>query len=115
MNTKFAHKVTELSDSVAHGPGVAQPAARQAAIHFARALTMNQAPDIESIPEGFAPYLKKVALYAYKTTDRDIQNLKERGYSEDEIYELTVSAALGASLARYEHSINLVQFCGNEQ
>ncbi|MCA9949026.1 MAG: hypothetical protein KDE48_05235 [Anaerolineales bacterium] len=108
MNTKFATTVTKLTASVAQGPGEVQSESRQAAINFARALTMGHASTTDDIPKGFAPYLKKVALYAYKTTDRDVQNLKDRGYSEDEIFELTVSTALGASLARYEHGMNLL-------
>ena len=53
-------------------------------------------------PPEFAPYLEKVRLHAYKVTDGDVQALKDAGYSEDEIFEHTVSAAVAAGLERLE-------------
>ena len=58
-------------------------------------------PDREAPPE-FASYLEKVRLHAYKTTDADVQALKDAGYSEDEIFEQTVSTAVAAGLERLE-------------
>ena len=53
-------------------------------------------------PERVAPtvlsaYLEKVRLYAYKVTDRDVDELKAAGFSEDEIFEQTVSAAVAST------------------
>jgi len=48
------------------------------------------------------PYLEKVRLHAYKVTDRDVEELKAAGVSEDEIFEHTVSAAVAAGLERLE-------------
>ena len=53
-------------------------------------------------PPDFAPYLDKVRKNAYKVTDADIQALKDAGYSEDVIFEETVSVAVAAGLARLE-------------
>jgi alkylhydroperoxidase family enzyme len=53
-------------------------------------------------PPDFATYLDKVRTQAYRVTDADVQALKDAGYSEDEIFELTVSAAVAAGLARLE-------------
>ena len=58
-------------------------------------------PDRPAPPE-FGPYLEKVRLHAYRVTDADVQALKDAGYSEDEIFEHTVSAAVAAGLARLE-------------
>ena len=58
-------------------------------------------PERKAPPE-FAPYLEKVRLHAYKVTDGDVQALKDAGYSEDEIFEHTVSAAVAAGLERLE-------------
>ena len=41
-------------------------------------------------------------LHAYRVTDADIQSLKDAGYSEDEIFEHTVSAAVAAGFTRLE-------------
>ena len=53
-------------------------------------------------PEEMARYLEKVRLHAYKVTDRDVEELKAAGFSEDEIFEHTVSAAVAAGLERLE-------------
>jgi alkylhydroperoxidase family enzyme len=43
-------------------------------------------------------YTAKVCDHADRVTDTDIEDLKVAGYNEDEIYEITVSAAVGAAL-----------------
>jgi len=53
-------------------------------------------------PIEMEPYLEKVRLHAYKVTDRDVEELKAAGVSEDEIFEHTVSAAVAAGLERLE-------------
>jgi alkylhydroperoxidase family enzyme len=58
-------------------------------------------PDREAPPD-FAPYLEKVRNNAYKVTDEDVQALKDSGYSEDVIFEQTVSVAVAAGLERLE-------------
>jgi alkylhydroperoxidase family enzyme len=56
-------------------------------------------PDREAPPE-LTPYLDKVRRNAYKVTDEDVRALKESGYSEDVIFEQTVSVAVAAGLER---------------
>lgn len=58
-------------------------------------------PEREAPPE-LAPYLEKVRANAYKVTDGDLQALKEAGYSEDVIFEQTVSVAVAAGLKRLD-------------
>ena len=53
-------------------------------------------------PAQMARYLEKVRLHAYKVTDRDVEELKAAGFSEDEIFEHTVAAATAAGLDRLE-------------
>jgi alkylhydroperoxidase family enzyme len=53
-------------------------------------------------PPEFATYLEKVRLHAYKVTDGDVQALKDSGFSEDEIFEQTVSTAVAAGFERLE-------------
>jgi alkylhydroperoxidase family enzyme len=58
-------------------------------------------PDRPAPPELVA-YLQKVRLHAYKVTDSDVDALKAAGFSEDEIFEHTVSAAAAAGLERLD-------------
>jgi alkylhydroperoxidase family enzyme len=65
-------------------------------------------PEREAPPE-FASYLEKVRLHAYKVTDADVQRLKDAGFSEDEIFEQTVSAAVAAGLERLEAGLGTLR------
>jgi alkylhydroperoxidase family enzyme len=58
-------------------------------------------PAREAPPE-LAAYLEKVRLHAHKVTDSDVEELKATGFSEDEIFEHTVSAAVAAGLERLD-------------
>ena len=53
-------------------------------------------------PTAAEAYLEKVRLHAYRVTDGDVEALKAAGLSEDEIFEATVAAAVGAGLARFD-------------
>jgi alkylhydroperoxidase family enzyme len=56
-------------------------------------------------PADLAPYLEKVRLHAHRVTDRDVDELKALGYTEDEIFEHTVSAATAAGLERLDAAL----------
>ena len=64
-------------------------------------------PNREAPPE-LAPYLEKVRENAYKVTDEDIQALKHAGYSEEVIFEQTVSVAVAAGLKRLEAGLRVL-------
>jgi hypothetical protein len=64
-------------------------------------------PDRKAPPE-FAPYLDKVRRNAYAVTDADIQALKYAGYSEDVIFEETVSVAVAVGLERLEAGLEVL-------
>ena len=64
-------------------------------------------PDREAPPE-LAPYLDKVRKNAYKVTDEDIQALRDAGYSEDVIFEQTVSVAVAAGLERLRAGLEVL-------
>ena len=53
-------------------------------------------------PPDFDAYLDKVRRHAYRVTDADVDALKDAGYSEEEIFEQTVAAAVAAGLARLD-------------
>jgi alkylhydroperoxidase family enzyme len=59
-------------------------------------------------PPGLAAYLEKVRVRAYKITDRDIDELKALGFSEDEIFEHTVSAAVATGLERLDAALSVL-------
>ena len=60
-------------------------------------------------PPALAPYLEKVRRHAYQGTDADVQRLKDVGFSEDEIFEHTASAAVAAGLERLEAGLKVLR------
>ena len=51
-----------------------------------------------ALPPEIQTYVTKVATNAYKVTDQDIAQLRVDGYSEDAIFEITLSVAAGAGI-----------------
>jgi alkylhydroperoxidase family enzyme len=51
-------------------------------------------------PPAAREYLEKVRQNAYAVTDSDVEALTAAGLSEDEIFEHTIAAAVGAGLVR---------------
>jgi alkylhydroperoxidase family enzyme len=58
--------------------------------------------EASDLPDELRSYVDKVARNAYKVVDADLDRLREAGYSEDAIFELTLAAALGAARARLD-------------
>ncbi|HUZ98107.1 MAG TPA: hypothetical protein VMU74_01990 [Gaiellaceae bacterium] len=55
-------------------------------------------------PAAMDTYLAKVHERAYTVVDRDVEEMKEAGISEDEIFEHTVAAAMAEGLRRLERA-----------
>lgn len=54
-------------------------------------------------------YIEKLSKHAYKIVDRDIEHLKAEGFSEDEIFEVTIVGATAAGVTRLEKGLSLLQ------
>lgn len=105
MNNRYAVHTQELIDAVLNSPGETDPGLRHTVEAQSAQLSGRSSRHASYVPQELVPYIKKVALYAYKTTDKDIEALRALGYSEDELFELTLSAALGAGMARLERGL----------
>ena len=55
--------------------------------------------DGKNVPSELAALVDKIHRHAYKVTDDDLARLRTT-YSEDQLFEIVVSAALGASRQR---------------
>lgn len=94
--------VTRLLNTVRAGSSaISTPALRSAVVDHAAALSLEQ-PNPAPIPADLEPYVRTVACHAYKVLDREVEALRAAGYSVDEVFEITVSAAVGAAFARME-------------
>jgi hypothetical protein len=75
--------------TVFDGPGQSDPALRHAVATNA------------AVPSDLAAVIDKIHRHAYKVTDEDIAGLRA-SYSDDQLFEIVVSAAVGASRIRLD-------------
>ncbi len=101
MHEQVPPKLQIAINSLLTKPAVCSPELRQAVANYAGQID-EKAGISSPIPPEVCSFVEKIALRAYQVTDQDIERLKAAGYSEDAIFELTLSAAVGASLARLE-------------
>jgi alkylhydroperoxidase family enzyme len=59
-------------------------------------------------PPEMTPYLEKVSERAFAVVDRDIEALKEAGFSEDEIFEQTVAVAIAEGVRRLDRATEVI-------
>ena len=84
----YEKKLTLLRRSVLSEPGSLDPSVRRAIC------------DGLEVPAPLEHYVRKVIEHAHTVDDEDIAGLHRAGYTDDQIFEATVSAALGAGLYR---------------
>jgi hypothetical protein len=82
-------KLKALEARVLDGPGQLAPVMRRAASQGL------------GLPEEPARFAEKVRDHPTQTTEEDVRGLHAAGYSDDEIFELTIAAAVGASMYRW--------------
>jgi alkylhydroperoxidase family enzyme len=69
-----------------------------------RAVVASTAPG----PAEMAAYLEKVRECAYTVVDRDVDELKAAGISEDAIFEQTVAVAIAEGLRRLDRAAEVI-------
>ncbi len=91
MTERHAKALTRLEERLWTGPGELSPQTRAAGI------------DGDPLPDPLAQsYVETIRLHAYKLTDRRLQELSEAGWTDGQIFELTVAAAFGAAKRRLD-------------
>jgi hypothetical protein len=108
MKDLYPAKVETAVAALLTGPATCAPRLRQAIEAYAARLA-GSARDAQEIPSELVAYVDKVTLFAYRITDEDVQRLKDAGYTEDAIFEITLCASLGASLARLERGLSALK------
>ncbi|MBV8160967.1 MAG: hypothetical protein JO265_08600 [Acidimicrobiia bacterium] len=74
------------------GPGSLDAAVRRAAF----------TNDHRSLSDSMSIYVDNVHRHAYKIIDRDVDALRAEGLEDDQVFELTIAAAVGAGLERLD-------------
>ena len=109
---RYTALTKRLVDSVLATPGHAASELRHAVLERAARLGGRRDPagaPANRVPTPLAGYVDKVALHAYKVTDEDLTALQQAGNSDDVLFEVTVSAALGAALGRLERGLSALR------
>jgi len=86
-----------------------RPDLRRAAVARAAALSGGAIPAGDTLPDALAGWVEKVARQAWKITDEDVAALRAAGFDEDAIFEITIAAAAGAGLARYQVAVRAIE------
>jgi hypothetical protein len=89
--------IDRVRQAAIEAPGVTDAALRSAVY------------DAAAQPAPLGPYLDKVRDQAWTITDEDIGALQATGYSEDAILELTIAAAAGAAVRRYDAALRALR------
>jgi hypothetical protein len=95
-------RVAALRAAVFGSSGRVEPALRLAVAQAPHEAHERHDPNI---PEPLRAYVENLHRHAYKVTDEDIEALEQAGYSQDQLFEITVSAAVGAGLSRLERGL----------
>jgi alkylhydroperoxidase family enzyme len=92
---------------VLEGAGVTPAELRQAAAARAAGLGGRPAggPAGLDLPDDLLRFVDQVARRAVDVRREDVEALKRAGYSEDAIFEVMASSALGAALGRLERGM----------
>jgi alkylhydroperoxidase family enzyme len=85
-----------------YGEGVSPAELRQAVEAHAAGCFGALRSGTGEVPEPLRGYVDKVARWAYKVIDEDVDELKQAGYENEAIFELSFCAAMGASVAGLE-------------
>jgi hypothetical protein len=81
---------------------------KEAVLNHAAASAGIQLGQGEALPNHVVLWVDKIVHHAYKITDEDVEVLKSAGCTEDQILEITVGAALGASIGRMDAALKVL-------
>jgi alkylhydroperoxidase family enzyme len=96
MDDRYRRQREATEAAVLRGPGRTDAALRQ---------KVAQGTDV---PAELAALVEKIGRHAYKVTDEDLAALRTR-YSEDELFEIVVAAALGAATHRLDAGLRALE------
>lgn len=110
MSTRptYPQEIDNIVEAVLNSPAETPSELRHALEASSASLSAAQREPVD-LPAELAVYVKKLSERPHEIEDEDIDALAAAGYSEDAIFEITISAALGNALARFEKGFELVK------
>lgn len=98
--------IPELLEALSNAPACTPAALRQAIQARSGAGPGSPARESAEIPAELHELVDKIADRATEVTDEDFAALAARGYSLDQLFEILLSASLGASHARLRSGLD---------
>jgi alkylhydroperoxidase family enzyme len=100
-------KVQDTVDALLGPSGKSDSALRVAVFESTR----KSAGEIPTVPyaHDLCALVEKIAEHPWTVSDEDFSKLRQAGYSEDQIFELTVAAAAGAGVRRLEAGLRALE------
>jgi hypothetical protein len=96
LNDPYAEGIRLLKMAILNSPGTLSSDIRAKAMYS------------DTLPGLVGEYLRLVGERAWGITSDDLEALKKAGNTEDQIFELTICAAVGAGLARLEKGLQVL-------
>lgn len=100
--------VHRLREAVLGVRGALAPSLRRAIEARAASFAGGPVAPVE-LPPPLMAYVDKVAQFAYRVEDEDVQALREAGFSDAAIFEATVSAAIGTASSRLDRALGALR------
>jgi hypothetical protein len=97
MSDRFETLRRQLEAAVITSPGETDPAVRRRAMRG------------EGDSPALTAFLQRVREHAYRVTDEEVAALTADGHSDDQLFELLLAAALGASQDRLEAGLSALE------
>jgi alkylhydroperoxidase family enzyme len=98
-------RLQKALESLLGSRGDTDPALRRAVLQRTRT-------GIGEAPEPLQAFAGKIAGQPWTVTDEDFLRLRAAGYSEDQIFEVVLAAALGAGLQRFDAGLRALKNAG---
>jgi hypothetical protein len=103
MTDRRQHLVDAVRRSALTSPGALDTATRQAAA----------VGDTTQMPAAAAELVAKIRHQAWRITLADLDALRAVGWTEDQVFELTVAASVGAGLLRLDAGLAAIAAAQN--
>lgn len=97
LDPDYAEQVNDLEARVLRGDGTLDREIRMAAFQGTQ------------VPEALGAYVDKVRRHAYKVIDRDVEDMRAAGYSDDQLFELTIATALGEARRKLDAGLKALR------
>ncbi len=98
-------RLQKAIDALLHQPGETEASLRRAVLERTRCAA-------GQVPDALREFVDKIAERPWTVTDEDFAHLRAAGYSEGQLYELTLAAALGSGLERFDAGLRAIGEAG---